>query len=712
MHQRPMDARIQDVLRRVGLALHLPVDSTELDLGDVSTSERNEDELGLLFAGARQVGIFIKETKLNSAEVHSLMLEGYPVILHTEDNSLWVFENAVGKRVEASCIGESVTFSLLGRRQLKTLLQPAAGNRFFVAKKELECDSLSASRSSSTHHADHSHPAPFRRFLSLLRLDARDVWTVSLFALVSGILALATPLAIESLVNVVSWGTYIQPLLVLALMLLACLGLAGVLRLLQTVVVEIIQRRQLVRIVGDLSHRFPRADRHALAGSYPRELANRVFDIMTIQKATAVLLLDGLSIVLTTVMGLLLLAFYHPFLLGFDLVLLLSMVSMTWLLGRGGVNTAIEESICKYRIAHWLQDVLAMPTAFKVNGGELLAIERANRLTAEYIAARQRQFRVVLRQNMFAIGLQVVASTALLGLGGWLVMRQQLTLGQLVASELVVTVVVGAFAKAGKSLEKFYDLMAGIDKIGHLLDIPVDPRYELGDLPDRPVEVRWEDLAFEDSSSGTEFHVPSARIPAGARVAIVGNDRSCQSMLIKCLAGLLRPHSGLAEVGGLDAQRAALAGQGQLVGYASGAEIFHGSLQENVDLGRSGIGQNRVREVLAQVGLWDTVLRLPQGLRTALQTDGAPLSITQRVQLTIARSIAAGPKLLLLDGVLDHLTPVTREKLWEALTKPNVPWTLILVTNHSQIAEMCDMQIDVGTLQAVSKSEPVSSEQF
>jgi putative ABC transport system ATP-binding protein len=695
---RSADDRIYEVLRRIGFCLQIPIDKTELDLGDVSESARQSDDYGLLIAGAQQVGVLIKEAKLDVEEIFNALTEGYAVIFCLGDDCLWVCEGLVGKRVEVSCIADSVTFSLLRRGQLRDMLEAGTDVRAFLASKELACDSLSGAASHSKHepHGEHHHPKPLRRFLALLRLDQRDIWTVVLFASVAGILALATPLAIESLVNVVSWGTYIQPLLVLAFMLLACLGIAGVLRVLQTVVVEIIQRRQLVRIVGDLSHRFPRANQAALAGSYPRELANRVFDIMTIQKSSAILLLDGVSIVLTTVLGLLLLAFYHPFLLGFDLVLILCMLTISWILGRGGIRTAIDESITKYRIAHWLQDVLATPAAFKANGGEMLAIERANRLTSDYIAARQRQFRVVFRQVTFAIGLQVVASTVLLGLGGWLVMRQQLTLGQLVASELVVTAVVGAFAKAGKTIEKFYDLMAGIDKVGHLLDIPIDPRYELGDVAEGPAEVRWEELTFEQQGSGTKYFVKAASVAAGKRVAIVGNERSVKSLFLKSLAGLANPYQGMAEVNGMEARRAALAGAGKIVGYAGCDDIFHSSIQENVDLARIDVGQNRVREVLMQVGLWETILKLPDGMKTMLQSDGAPLTRSQQSQLSIARAMAGRPKLLLLDHVLDELSGDVREMIWSTLAAADAPWTLMVVTNQREVVERCDETLELG----------------
>ncbi len=684
---------MQEVLRRVGVCLKVPFDRSEVDICDASKLSPAGGAASTLVNGAAQVGILLKEAELSYDEIPALLTERLPIIVVKTDGSFWVLERLVGNRIEATSVSDSVATSTVNKNQLSELCDSA---RLFVGKKELECNVLSsagASGAASHGHGSTGHAIkPLRRFLALLRLDQRDVLTICLFALVSGVLGLATPLAIESLVNVVSWGTYLQPLLVLALMLLACLGLAGILDVLQSFIVELIQRRFLVRIVGDLAHRFPRAKRSSLVGEFPRELANRVFDIMTIQKASAVLLLDGISIVLTTFLGLLLLAFYHPFLLGFDLVLVLCMVSITWLLGRGGIRTAIEESIVKYRIVSWLQDVLAAPAPFKVNGGEQLAVERANRLTTEYLNARQRQFRVVIRQFSFAVAIQVVASTALLGLGGWLVIRQQLTLGQLVASELVVTIVVGAFAKAGKSLEKFYDLMAGIDKVGHLLDVPVDPRYEMVEASAGPVDVRWENLSFHVDATGQEYHVSSQKLTAGSRAALVG-DQAKGSLILKCLSGLVEPAHGIAEVFGHEARRAALSSKGNIIGYAGKSQMFGGSLQENVDLGRPDISQNRVREVLVQVGLWDTVLGLPNGLKTPLLSDGAPMNDSQVAQLAIAQAMAGRPKLLLLDMVLDELSTTELAHLWPALAAPDATWTLIVVTNRASIADLCTTQI-------------------
>ncbi|MDV6031612.1 MAG: ABC transporter ATP-binding protein [Phycisphaera sp. RhM] len=650
-----------------------------------------DDPFRQLMDAAEKSDIVLRESPFRSTgETFATVRQGYAVVFALEGGTMLVLERAEGSRLEASLIGETTEHLCLSKSELAGLLGEHDTVRMLVAKKELECETLSGAQA---HEGVGEYPTPVRRLVALLTLDRRDLWLVVLFAGVAGVLGLATPLVIEGLVNVVSWGTYFQPLVVLAGMLLTCLGIAGVLKVLQTWVVEMIQRRQFVRIVSDLSHRFPRANQASLRGEYPRELANRVFDIMTIQKATAVLLLDGVTVVLTTAMGLILLAFYHPFLLGFDLVLIFTMVFFTWILGRGGILTAIKESKTKYEVAHWLQDVIAMPSAFKTGGGERLAILRANQLTSEYIKARKKQFGVVIRQVIFAVGLQVAASTVLLGLGGWLVIDGQLTLGQLVASELVVTVVVGAFAKAGKSLEKFYDMMAGIDKVGYLLDIPPDPRTEIGTIPPGPAEVSWSELTFD--SMMYHCKIPNAEVAAGSRVAIIGDDQPGMDYLAKSLAGLIDPDAGVIQIAGFDAFEAASADPGELVGYAGPPEMFYGSIIENVSLGRPNVSPNRVRHVLAATDLLEAVLALPSGLNTPVQTGGYPLTQDQQSRLMIARAIGPYPRLLVINGLMDHLSREHRELIWKKLTGPDANWTLIVFTNRDDVAALCDSQISL-----------------
>ncbi|MCD0459596.1 ATP-binding cassette domain-containing protein [Roseiconus lacunae] len=683
---------IEKAVEAIAVALDLRLDKRPLRR--VSDQPRSSKELiDHLVEVAMESGIILRPTEyVSSAETFAAVRQGYAIAFLIDGRRWLVAQHRVGKRLDVIVIDDDQVHEEVSQEQLDRMLGKAETFQMLVAKKEMECETLSVTNPDlpSKHH----HPSPLQRFIALLKLDRHDIGLVVLFAGVAGVLGLATPLVIESLVNVVSWGIYFQPLLVLSAMLLVCLGIAGILKVLQTWVVELIQRRQFVRIVGDLAHRFPRAGRAQMQGIYPRELANRVFDIMTIQKASAILLLDGITIVLTTILGLILLAFYHPFLLGFDLVLIVTMVILTWVLGRGGISTAIEESKTKYAVAHWLQDVISMPTAFKIGGGEQLAVLRANQLTSEYVKARKRQFGVVIRQVIFAVSLQVLASTALLGLGGWLVIEGELTLGQLIASELVVTVVVGAFAKAGKSLEKFYDLMAGIDKVGHMLDLNYDPRGDIGQFPEGPLAVSWTDVVFKSATSQSKLS--ATQIDAGKIVALNGEHPFGASELLKAIAGLTRPQQGAAQIDSFDAFESALAYPGELVGFVNGdPEIFHGTIGENVALGRPTISPNAIREALKAVGLHELILGLPAGIDTRLQTTGMPFNSVQVLKLAIARAIVGRPPVLLFDHVFERLPLDDRQSILDYLKSDAVRATILIATQASEVADRCDSRVSV-----------------
>src|SRR5690606_23632125 len=260
---------------------------------------------------------------------------------------------------------------------------------------------------------------PLRRLLRLLAPDRGDLWVVITYAAGIGVLVLATPIAVQALVNTVAFGTLMQPLVVLAALLLMCLSFAATLRGLQIWVVEILQRRVFMRIVEDLSHRLPHARWTAL-GSQGPELVNRFFDVFTLQKAIASLLINGLEVVLTAVVGMLVLAFYHPWLLAFDLVLLCAVLFIIFVLGRGATDSAIEESKTKYAVAAALEEMARHPTAFKTAGGAAHASLRSDELSRKYLLARHAHFRVLMRQIGGALGLQAAASAALLALGGYL----------------------------------------------------------------------------------------------------------------------------------------------------------------------------------------------------------------------------------------------------------------------------------------------------
>lgn len=679
------------VLTRAAATLGKQVDQADWDLQTSTQSAQKSSLAEMLIQSGEYLGLSVAQVRLKSVmDLMELLREGLPVALIEGPERCHLFRGLQGRRFEVNYFeGDQISISVLKKNEVAKLLDQDSVE-VLVIKYRLDCDPIAAHGVHSSQHAHGEHIPPLKRFIGLLWMDRRDIRSVILFALVSVILGLAAPLAVESLVNVVSWGIYLQPLLVLALILFVFLGMSAALGVLQAVVVEGIQRRLFVRIVCDLSHRFPRVNQHQLVSVYPRELANRVFEIMTIQKASAELLIDGISIILLTVTGVVLLGFYHPFLLGFDLVLVLLMTVVTILLGRGAIGTSIQESRSKYATFHWLQDIIQFPAAFRVNGGESLAIARASQLATDYVFYRKTHFRIMLRQLIFAAGLQVVALTTLLGLGGWLVITGQLTLGQLIASELVVATVVGAFAKAGKSIEKFYDLMAGVEKVGHLVDLATDPIDPVSIESQGALPVQWQDLSIDYGLQS--FHVPATKVEPSSVQAVVTREY-CRPFA-QVLVGLLDPHHGMVTVAGVNVRQLTVGRQqGQWIGYASRSEVFHGSIAENIDLRRNKLGRPRIREVLQDVGLLKDVMALPEGLNTPLLTDGFPLSESQKSKLIMARALATRPRVLVIEGLLDGLPERDQQSLLSFIKSNRQHWTTIVITGDAKIASECDAQI-------------------
>lgn len=544
---------------------------------------------------------------------------------------------------------------------------------------------------------DEARPiSPLARLWDLLKKERRDLVLVVIYAIGVGIFSLATPLTAMAVVNTAAMATLVQQLIVFCLILFVCLGFGSFIRALKTIVVEYLQQRIFVRVVGDLANRLPRVDVRAFDREHGPELVNRFFDVLTVQKAGAVLLLDGVSILLQTSIGLLLLAVYHQLLLGFDLLLIAGLFVLIFILGRGGVATSIRESRTKYEVAGWLEELARHPIAFKLAGGDSLAIERADALTSEYLHARQNHFQIVFRQFCFALGLQVIASTTLLGLGGFLVIQQQLTLGQLVAAEIVVTMVVASFIKLGKQLESYYDLLAASDKLGHLIDLPLEASGS-NNLPanSRPASLVARQISFRYDDPGAQpvLEKFDLSIAPGERVALMGPNGAGKSTLIDMVFGMRRPTLGRIEIDGCDVRDLSLGSLRREAVLVRGVEVFEGSVFENVCLGRPELGVAEAREALQAVGLLEAVLSLPEGLSTALGTGGRTFSYGQLKRLMLARAIVGRPRLLMLDEALDDADPSIREMVLGAVLGPNRPWTVLVATHDREVADRCDRTI-------------------
>lgn len=635
----------------------------------------------------RRLGLVLTEAARRADDAARLAHEGRVLLL--------VVKRDKGHELVLARGGEGPLLDVTTLREGRVEVRRLSGSDF-TAKLQLDGDAVFAayqvsSMGGAVAPAESEHSAhdgkPLRRLWAILREDRGAIWLVVWLAVAVGLLGLAIPVAVQALVNFVSFGSLLQPVIVLGALLLGFLTLSGAIRVFKSYVVEILQRRVFVRVVSDMALRLPRVRLDAYDRGYGPELVNRFFDVVIVQKAVATLLIDGLDMVLQAGIGLLLLGFYHPFLLVFDLALIALILLIVVGLGRHAVGTSIKESKAKYEVAGALEELARAPVTYKLYGAPELARARLADLAGFYIGARSKHYKLVLWQQVGAVALYALASTVLLTLGGLLVIEGQLTLGQLIAAELIVSVAMSSFVKFGKQLEVFYDMLAGVDKLGALYDLPLEDGAGEPYAPHTPgARIELRELSYAYPGHAPTVSGLSLAIGAGEQVALLASRGAAKSTLADLICGLRVPDSGLVLFDGLDLRGIAPASIRAQINLVKGFEIVAGDLIDNVRLGRSDVSHDEVRQALQRFGILDDLLSLPDGLRTQISVTGAPLSTNTVRLLMLARSVVGGSRAVVIDSLLDEMEPGLVTRALQALRESLPGCTLIVLTARPEIA--------------------------
>ena len=542
--------------------------------------------------------------------------------------------------------------------------------------------------------ADHE-VSPLERLWRLLREERRLVGSVYLYAGLAGLFSLTLPLGVQAIIGLVSGGMILQPVvLLIAFVILGTLANGG-LQLLQLSVVEAVQQRLFARLAFDLTGRLARARLDRLASVDLPELMNRFFEIKTIQKSLGKLLTDWVTAGLQVLSGLLLLTFYHPYFSLFGALLLATLALIFRVTAPRGWQTSLGESKYKYRVAHWLEELARTVRSLRFAGDSALPADRMDAVVGGYLEYRQAHFRVLVRQSVAFIAFRTLITAGLLILGSLLVVNRQITLGQFVASELVIVTVLLAVEKLIFGLADVYDLLTALEKAGHAAGLEPEPRQGVAPRPDadpRGMAVELRDASF--TFPGRD--VPAVRdvsltVAPGERLGVTGPHGSGESSLVAMVGALYPAYTGAIAYDGLslrDLDPVRLRGT---IGYC-GMEpaLLDGTIEENIALGRPAVRTEHVLEAASRVGLDAWLHRLPDGIQTSLEVAGRALPQSLARRLVIARAIAGRPRLLLVDGFLDALDPSDRQEMADLLLDREAPWTLVLVTHHRALLERCD----------------------
>ena len=538
---------------------------------------------------------------------------------------------------------------------------------------------------------------PWQRFMGLLNLEKKDIFQIFYYAIFSGIVSLSLPLGIQAIINLIQGAQVSTSWVILVILVTLGVAFAGALQLMQLRIIETIQQRIFTRSSFELSYRFPKIKMVELRNYYPPELANRFFDTLIIQKGLSKILIDIPAAILQILFALLLLSFYHPFFIVFGILLLTLIWVVFRFTAKRGLETSLIESKNKYKVAHWIQEIARTLVSFKLSGNTSLAINKNDNLVSDYLTSRENHFKILMTQFIQMISFKVIVTASLLLIGGALVLNQEMNIGQFVAAEIIIILVIASVEKLILGLESFYDVLTSIEKIGQIVD--KDLEEQDGEKPtiNGNINIELNQVSYTvPNREEPIINNISLNINSKTRLLILGESGSGKSTLLRLISGINEPTSGHIHVNNFSINSLNLNYYRAQLGLSLTEETpFEGTIKENLTFDDASITDVEIFDVLEKVGLTNFLKEQPKGLKTILYPDGKQMSHTVSKKIVLARAILKKPKLLILEDALDRFNPRETNAIIDYLTHKDRPWALIVVSGSDSWKTKCTNSIQL-----------------
>lgn len=538
---------------------------------------------------------------------------------------------------------------------------------------------------------------PAKRFFSLLKLDNKDVTQIFFYALFAGLISLSLPLGIQAIVNFIQSGRVSVSWITLVFFVVTGVGLVGLLSLMQLRITENLQQKIFVRSSFEFAYRLPKIKFDELYSNfYPPELANRFFDTLTIQKGVSKLLIDFSTALLQICFGIILLSFYHSFFILFGILL----IGLLYLIFKfsyvPGVETSLHESKYKYKTADWLQEIARNNSSFRNNLNFNFALSKTDHIVNGYLNYREKHFGIIKRQFIQLIWFKIIITAGLLLIGGLLVLNQQMNIGQFVAAEIIILLVINSVEKIILGLESFYDVLTAIEKIGQVTDLDIEEdSVSPNVINNQGLYITADSIRFRyPGATKDALKNISLSISPGEKILLKGNNSAGKSTLIRLLSGLLKPNSGTLEVTDSSLLKINNTDYNSKIGrIIQGETPFEGTILENITFNDPNINDQDLRWALDAVQLTSFIKSLPEGLNTRIFPEGKQLSSSNAQKILLARNIIHKPAILFFEDPTDRMDKDAAETLINFLSAPTHPWTVIISSANRQWKSVTTRQI-------------------
>jgi len=523
--------------------------------------------------------------------------------------------------------------------------------------------------------------SPLERFNRLLQLERKDISQVYIYAFFNGVVNLSLPLGIQAIVNLIQGGQMTTSWYVLVALVIGGIALTGILQLLQLRIVENLAQKIFSNASFEFALRIPKIKYEALRDYYGPDLANRFFDTLTIQKSLPKILIDFSLGIFQVIAGLILLSLYHSFFIIFSVLLVIVIYLIITATGPRGLRTSIQESTAKYKIAFWLEEVARSKLSFKLASDNKINLDKTDGHVDAYLDARESHFNVIITQSVFLIIFKVLVAAGLLITGSILVFNEQMNIGQFVAAEIIIILIIASVEKIIKTIESIYDTLTALEKIGFVFDKPMDDfeGIQLKNTDDSyAISVEHLSYRYENAANNNLADI-SFDIPVNTSSLIIGPPSSGKSTLLKLISGILQPSDGIIKYNDFPLKSLDYENIKPEIGFCiSNGEIFHGTIMENIAMNRDKATPENINNAINITGLSPFLSKMPLGFNTVIDPEGKKIPTNIQNRILLARSIATNPKLLILEDPLDHVNHLEKAEIIKSLTSNDNRWSVLV----------------------------------
>jgi ATP-binding cassette subfamily B protein len=544
--------------------------------------------------------------------------------------------------------------------------------------------------------------SPVKRLWDLITLEKKEIISVYFYAILSGLVQLSVPIGVQAIIGFVLGASMVTSIYVLIIVVVLGVFVVGIMQINQMKIIEKIQQNIFTRYAFAFAETIPRFDLKKVDNYYLPEKVNRFFDTMSVQKGISKLLLDIPTATIQILFGLILLSLYHPIFIVFGFILLFILWLILNLTSRRGLTTNMQESNYKYEVVAWLEEIARVIKSFKFSQGTHLNLQKTDKNVMGYLSARTAHFNVLLLQYKTLVFFKVGITTTMLVVGTYLLLDQQLNIGEFIAAEIVILTVIAAVEKLIGSLDSVYDVITGLEKLASVTEIALEKEGKLAlNTINNGVAVKVSDLYFQYLDGKKALTNINLNIPANSTVCISGHEGSGKSSLLRVISGNFSDFMGAILINNIPIGNYQLETLRSKMGvYLNQQDIFKGTVWENISLNREEVTPEKVTTIAQNLGIQSYLDTLQQGFETEIDASGKKLPSTIIKKILLLRAFANEPNLVLLEEPWQGLEAYEKSSMIDFLLNKTPHTTVFVVSNDEDFAKKCNyhIQLENGSL--------------